>query len=1022
MNEKQQIIDFWADREFEKELGEGPYGEVYLESRLEMDEKFYSASKIIRVPDEKKHPAELLDKDRPEDVDPERWLHRIASDVNHRLSLIREMRGRDNVVFLEDFKIIKRRDGYTFYIRSELLTPLEEYLSAHEPDPDAALRFCVDISRALSRFEKAGILHRNIKPSNIFVDGEGRFKLGDVGFPRLGLPGGEFAAPGSENGPGSISDEIYSVCAVAKKLFPLSGRIASVCERGASPDESRRFRTLEQFQNALLRADESAALIGYESAGTVTAVEKLKKKRSAAAIVGMVILTVMIAVSAALYMRLTVLFATKTDPGAPKEESVEEIKLTADADGRLVMIDLAGKSFEQSRRMLENNGLSAQRANAYDAARDGKVISQSVRAGETVPPGAQVWLLVGTDDQRAVTRRVENIVADSAEFSVMKESEHTPAVTVLPADLAGSQLIWTSADPSVATVSEGVIAGVGVGETTVTVCDNTGLCRLVMKVKVLDNAVEVPDLNGMKDEEAKTLLEEQGFVAAVEYVYTVESEMYRVVSQDPQPGGTLPFGSEIRLTVSLGDVNDDRVAVTGISLSETAVTLNGGQSVTLEAYIDPEDATNQNVSWLSTDRNVATVSSDGVVKAVGDGQCRIRAVTADGGKSAACDVTVKITSYTVRYSPNGGSGSTPDSFHVYSVPKSLSECGFSRAGYSFAGWALTPDAELAEYGDLETVESLTDQDNGVVTLYAVWDPGTYEVYLDPNGGSVSKNTLSVTFGKKFGYIEQPVRKDFHFEGWFSNTTDGVRVDRDTVVSVDTPTTLYARWSKVSDYVPVDEVPQGARIVEGSDVWEYSVTEIRRVTESRSDPAWELIGESYDWLETDSATVEYAQFPAGFDVSSGIFKRYGELPPNEENTALRRVVYNSSEITGYIMWHWSPRFTGDPISDSPVSDRRTDECPLFTAFYTASVITGDTDPSGGVRPGLIYHNRGSDSDVSWWWYGGADLPIRTVSYTVTELKYVYEYRVTSIKESDSEPQDLENVSDVVHYVKYYLEQN
>ena len=214
----------------------------------------------------------------------------------------------------------------------------------------------------------------------------------------------------------------------------------------------------------------------------------------------------------------------------------------------------------------------------------------------------------------------------------------------------------------------------------------------------------------------------------------------------------------------------------------------------------------------------------------------------------------------------------------------------------------------------------------------------------------------------------------------------------------------------------------SRTVEGSDVWEYSVTEIRRVTEARSDPAWELIGESYDWLETDSATVEYAQFPAGFDVSSGIFKRYGELPPNEENTALRRVVYNSSEITGYIMWHWSPRFTGDPISDSPVSDRRTDECPLFTAFYTASAITGDTDPSGGVRPGLIYHNRGSDSDVSWWWYGGADLPIRTVSYTVTELKYVYEYRVTAIKESDSEPQDLENVSDVVHYVKYYLEQN
>ena len=1017
-NDKNQLIDFWAEREFEKELGGGLYGEVYLESRVEVDEKFLSASKIIRIPDEEKHPLAELEKQRPDDVPTDRWLHRIASELNRRLSLIRDMRGRDNVVFLEDFKIIRRKVGYTFYIRSELLTPVEDYLRDNPPGREAAARFCVAMSRALSRFEKAGILHRDIKPSNVFVDQAGEFRLGDTGIPRLGLPDGEFAAPGSKNDPvGKMSDEIYSVCAVARKLFPLSGRIAAICERGCSEIPERRFRTLDQFQKALLRADESTALIGYDGGERVGAVEKLKKKRGAAALIGIAVITAMIAASAALYTRLTILFATKTDPATVAEILLENRRLQTDEQGNVTLIDLVGKNFDQAKVLLEKHGLSVQKAVAFDSGRVGKVISQSIRPGETAAPGEQIWLLVGSANQRDSTRRIESILVDRTEISLFKDESLSPAVTVLPKELENSQLIWLSSDNGVVSVNKGVITGLAVGDARVTVKDNTGLVRTVITVHVLDNAIPVPDLSGVAEDQALSTLRELGFTVESEYVYSTDDDMYRVVGQDPAPQTALPFGSEVRITVSLGELDPDRIPVTGVSLSEQSIILNTGGSFRLEAIIEPRNASNTAVSWLSTNKNVATVTSTGVVTAVSDGEAVIRAVTADGSKSASCSVTVETLSYTVVYDPNGGSGTTESSNHVYSVAKPLSECGFVRKGYEFSGWALSSDAAAAQFDDCEEVSDLSDVNGGTVVLYAVWTPLTYEISFNAQGGTVNRTTMTVTYGKKFGFLETPVKKDYMFVGWFSNPIAGVKVDNDTLVSTDTPTVLYAHWIKVSATVPIDDVPEGAVIVAGSDFWAYDIISRKTVTQKVADEGWTLLGESDQWIVTEEGEAEFADLPEGFDMSSGIAKRYSTRPPEEFSGEYRKVEYRYTDLAGYIYWHWTPRYTGGAVSSSSVSDGRGGVCTDFSAFFSA-----DLYPKGTLEDGreLYYADRSYGPDVSWWWYGGSELPVYSVAYSVSEFTHCYEYEVTESVTSDTEPEEGADVTNIKHYVRYYLE--
>lgn len=88
-------------------------------------------------------------------------------------------------------------------------------------------------------------------------------------------------------------------------------------------------------------------------------------------------------------------------------------------------------------------------------------------------------------------------------------------------------------------------------------------------------------------------------------------------------------------------LEDKPVEVTGISLSQTSLTLYSGMLSSLTAYVWPENATNRYVTWSSSNPKVATVSYVGVVSALSEGTAVITATTVNG-KSVSCTVTVKV--------------------------------------------------------------------------------------------------------------------------------------------------------------------------------------------------------------------------------------------------------------------------------------------------------------------------------------------------------------------------------------------
>ena len=81
--------------------------------------------------------------------------------------------------------------------------------------------------------------------------------------------------------------------------------------------------------------------------------------------------------------------------------------------------------------------------------------------------------------------------------------------------------------------------------------------------------------------------------------------------------------------------------MTGVSLSKTTTSLAVGASETLTATIVPENATNKNISYTSSDSAITTVTPKlGKITAVAAGEATITVTTEDGAFTAECVVTV----------------------------------------------------------------------------------------------------------------------------------------------------------------------------------------------------------------------------------------------------------------------------------------------------------------------------------------------------------------------------------------------
>ena len=154
-------------------------------------------------------------------------------------------------------------------------------------------------------------------------------------------------------------------------------------------------------------------------------------------------------------------------------------------------------------------------------------------------------------------------------------------------------------------------------------------------------------------------------------------------------------GNSASYTLKLTN-NADFVSVTGVSLNKTSLTLTEGSTSQLTATVEPNNATNRNVTWSSSNSKVATVDGNGKVTAHKAGTATITVTTEDGNKTATCAVTVTAAPINPDH---GGSGSGSSGSPSYVVDTAA----------DIDHGTITVKPSRAEKGDTVTITTKPDE-------------------------------------------------------------------------------------------------------------------------------------------------------------------------------------------------------------------------------------------------------------------------------------------------------------------------
>ena len=292
----------------------------------------------------------------------------------------------------------------------------------------------------------------------------------------------------------------------------------------------------------------------------------------------------------------------------------------------------------------------------------------------------------------AATVSVTGVTLNKTSTSLYVGDTETLTATVEPSDATNKNVTWNTSDTSVATVNNGVVTAVSAGTATITVTTADGGFTDTCTVTVTARTYNISAAPGRLDfgsanvgyetaPAAQTVtITNTGNQSVTLYQPTAENyEIGTLTNTTLTPGAAATFTVQPKTGLGVGTYREtitvsgsngasasltasftvNAIPVTSVTLSQTQASLYCNRTpntITLTATVAPDNATNQAVTWTSSDSTVATVDQNGVVTAVAPGTAVITAAAADGsGASASCTVTVS------RYSSGGGSSSSSTS-------------------------------------------------------------------------------------------------------------------------------------------------------------------------------------------------------------------------------------------------------------------------------------------------------------------------------------------------------------------------
>lgn len=349
---------------------------------------------------------------------------------------------------------------------------------------------------------------------------------------------------------------------------------------------------------------------------------------------------------------------------------------------------------------------------------------------------------------------VSNITISSLGKSLVVGENAQLIATITPSNATNKAVKWSSSNTSVVTVgTTGYVTAKGKGTATIYCESADGYVKAYITITVVEQPVTKITISGATS--SKKVGETMQLTATVTpsdanqnviwsssdtSLATVDANglvtlkkagtvKISCAAQDKSYTASVTF--KIGEATSIPDTSDTTVSVTGLTLSGADISPEIGKSVQITANVTPDNATNKNVTWKSSDSSVATVTSNGKVTFLKAGTVTITCTTEDKGLVASVKYTI----------PEATSDSTVSLDVSTTKIKSIMEVGETQ---TLEATVLVNGKESSQYKKKYTSSDTsiaTISDTGLITAKKA---GSVSFTISVEGTNIKTSNLTIS--------------------------------------------------------------------------------------------------------------------------------------------------------------------------------------------------------------------------------------------------------------------------------------